>query len=107
MRTFLILLAPFAPHVTEELWNILGHRDSIHKQSWPKYDEKHVQDTKVIFVVQVLGKVRASLELPAGTSQAEVKEQALAIENIKKHLAGKEIVKEIFVADKLINFVIK
>jgi leucyl-tRNA synthetase len=104
---FLILLAPFAPHTTEELWNKLGHKDSIHTQSWPKYDEKLVKDEKVTVVVQVLGRVRASLEMPAGMSQSDVKEKAMADANVKKHLEGKQIVKEIFVQDKLINFVVK
>ncbi|MBI2356364.1 MAG: leucine--tRNA ligase [Candidatus Doudnabacteria bacterium] len=106
-QEFLKLLAPFAPHLTEELWHQLGHKDSIHLKEWPKFDPKLAQDTKVTFVVQVLGKVRATLEMPAGTSQQEVKEKALAGENVNRHLEGKKIVKEIFVPDKLINFVIK
>lgn len=106
-ETFLILLAPFAPHITEELWHQLKHKDSIHLQPWPKFDKKQATAEQVTVVVQVLGRVRASLELPAGLTQAEVKQKALAEENVKKHLAGKDIVKEIFVADKLINFVVK
>ncbi|OGE90068.1 MAG: hypothetical protein A3E29_03090 [Candidatus Doudnabacteria bacterium RIFCSPHIGHO2_12_FULL_48_16] len=104
---FLILLAPFAPHVTEELWHQLGHKDSVHRKSWPKFDEKLVKAETVTVVVQVLGRLRASLELPAGTSQAEVKVKAMADANVKKHLEGKQVVKEIFVPDKLINFVVK
>ncbi len=104
---FLILLAPFAPHITEELWHQLGHKDSIHKQAWPKFDPKLVVDENVTIVVQILGRVRASLEVPAGADQAKVKELALADVNVQKHLSGKEIAKEIFVKDKLINFVIK
>ncbi len=104
---FLILLAPFAPHVTEEIWHNLGHTDSIHKQAWPKFDEKLAQSETVTVVVQVLGRLRASFDLPPGTSQAEVKAKALADSNVKKFLDGKEIVKEVFVPDKLINFVVK
>jgi leucyl-tRNA synthetase len=104
---FLILLAPFAPHITEELWHQLGHKDSIHTQAWPIYDERLVKDEFVTVVVQILGRVRASLKLQSGTSQEEVKKQAMADENVKKYLDGKEIVKEVFVPDKLINFVIK
>jgi leucyl-tRNA synthetase len=106
-ESFLILLAPFAPHITEELWHQLGHEDSIHLQKWPKFDENLTKEDTATIVVQVLGRVRASLELPAGTLQAEVKAKALADANVKKHLHGKEIVKEIFVQDKLINFVVK
>jgi leucyl-tRNA synthetase len=106
-ETFLILLAPFAPHVTEELWHQLKHKDSIHLQVWPKFDTKAVVEENITVVVQVLGRVRTSLNMPAGSSQEEVKKQALADENVKKHLEGKEILKEIFIKDKLINFVVK
>ncbi len=106
-ETFLILLAPFAPHITEELWAQLGHKDSIHKQSWPKFDEMMVADEKVTVVVQVSGKVRASMEVATGMDQQSIKELALKDENVKKYLEGKDIVKEIFVKDRLINFVVK
>jgi len=106
-ETFLILLAPFAPHITEELWAQLGHTDSIHKQPWPKYDEKMVVDENAIVVVQVLGRMRTTLQLPKGTTEEVVKEMALADINVQKHIEGKSIVKVIFVPNKLINFVIK
>ncbi len=106
-ETFLILLAPFAPHLTEELWSHMGHTDSIHLQPWPKFDEKLTQDKNVQIVVQVLGRVRATVEFPVGTSQDEVRLKVLADPNVNKHIEGKEIVKEVFVQDKLINFVIK
>ena len=106
-ETFLVLLAPFAPHITEELWHQLGHKDSIHKQSWPKFDERYVRDENVTIVVQVLGRLRASLVMPAGATQEQVRQSALLDPNVKKHLDGKEIVKEIFVQDRLINFVVK
>lgn len=106
-KTFLILLAPFAPHTTEELWHNLGHKDSIHSQEWPKFDEKLVAEEKVTVVVQVLGRVRATLEAEAGLDQKAIKDLALNDSNVKKHLEGKQVVKEIFVKDKLINFVVK
>ena len=106
-ETFLILLAPFAPHMTEDLWHQLGHRESIHKQSWPEYDEDLVKEDSVTVVVQVLGRLRASLELPSGTGLAEVKKKALADPNVKRYLNGKKILKEVFVQDRLINFVVK
>ncbi|MEJ0021386.1 MAG: leucine--tRNA ligase [Candidatus Doudnabacteria bacterium] len=106
-ETFLILLAPFAPHMTEDLWHQLKHKESIHTQSWPKYNEKLTKEETVTVVVQVLGRVRASLAFSSGASQSEVKEKALADANVKRHLEGKEIVKEIFVQDKLINFVVE
>ncbi|OGE95096.1 MAG: leucine--tRNA ligase [Candidatus Doudnabacteria bacterium RIFCSPLOWO2_02_FULL_48_8] len=106
-EVFLRLLAPFAPHTTEELWHQLGYRDSIHQQLWPEFNEKLAQDTKITFVVQVSGKLRATLEMPTGSSQAEVKAKVVSDKNVKKYLADKEVVKEIFVPDKLINFVLR
>ena len=106
-ETFLILLAPFAPHITEELWSQLGQTDSIHTQPWPKFDEKMTEDKNVKIVVQVLGRVRATLDFPVGTSQDEVRLKVIVDPNVKRHLEGKQIVKEIFVQDKLINFVVK
>jgi leucyl-tRNA synthetase len=104
---FLILLAPFAPHISEELWNILGHKGSVHVQSWPKADASLVEDVMVKVIVQISGRVRATLEVNRGSAQASVTNEAKQDPNVKKHLEGKEIVKEIFVQDKLINFVIK
>ncbi len=106
-ESFLKLLAPFAPHITEELWHGLGHKESIHKQAWPQSDEKLIADTKVIFVVQVSGKLRATLDMEAGATEEEVKEKVEADENVKKYLADKSVAKIIFVTDKLINFVVK
>ncbi len=106
-ETFLILLAPFAPHITEDLWRQLKYKDSIHSQTWPKYDEKSVKQEKVTMIVQVLGRVRATLEVEVGIDQIAIKELAMSDSNVKKYLAGKKIVKEIFVKDKLINFVVK
>jgi len=106
-ETFLMLLAPFAPHLTEELWQNLGHKNSIHLESWPKFDERLVKATTVTIAVQVLGRLRAALEFPAGTLQEDVKAKAMTDSNVQKFLDGKEIVKVVFVADKLINFVVR
>jgi leucyl-tRNA synthetase len=106
-ETFLVLLAPFAPHITEEIWHNLGHKDSIHLQAWPKFDEALIKETTVTVVIQILGRVRASLTVPAGSTQEFVKNLALQDETVKKYLTDKEIIKEIFVPNKLINFVIK
>ncbi|HEV8601102.1 MAG TPA: class I tRNA ligase family protein [Patescibacteria group bacterium] len=106
-ETFLKLLAPFAPHITEELWENLGHKKSIHLEHWPKFEEKLAQDENVTIVVQVLGRVRATMQMPRDMAREDIKQKALNDPNVKKHLEGKEIVKEIFVKDKLINFVVK
>jgi leucyl-tRNA synthetase len=103
---FLILLAPFAPYITEEIWHNLGNVDSIHLQRWPEADKSLAQDIMVNVVVQVSGRVRATLEMDRGSAQEVVKNEALQDSNVKKYLEGKEY-KVIFVKDRLINFVVK
>jgi len=103
---FLILLWPFVPHLAEELWEKLGHKESIFKEKWPEYDKKMIIDEKINLVVQVNGKVRDMIEVSVGISENEAKKIALESENIKKWLEGKEVKKVIFVKGKLINIVI-
>ncbi len=101
------LVAPIAPHVAEELWERLGHTESIFVEArWPEYDPaKTVADT-VEFVVQVNGKVRARMEMARGIAEAEARDAALADENVQKWIEGKQVRKTIFVADRLVNLVI-
>ncbi len=106
LEKFLLILSPFAPHMTEELWTKLGHKESIFKESWPKYDESKIKDEEVELVVQINGKIRAKLKLPTGTTEAEAIATAKNDENVKKYLDGVEIKKTIFVQNKLISFVI-
>jgi len=101
---FLIILAPFAPHLAEELWEKLGHVGGIFKEAWPEYDINKVIDSEIEIPVQVNGKVRAKLKLPAGISDTEAKAAALSNEGVKKYLAG-EPKKIIFVKGKLISIV--
>ncbi|PIT94910.1 leucine--tRNA ligase [Candidatus Falkowbacteria bacterium CG10_big_fil_rev_8_21_14_0_10_39_9] len=101
------ILAPFAPHLAEELWANIGQPDSIFRSSYPTPDVNLMKDSQITMVVSVNGKMRASLELPTGISESEVLALALEHELVKKWLEGKEIVKKIFVPDKLINIVIK
>jgi len=105
-ETFLKLLAPFAPHMTEEIWSNLGNKNSIHLEEWPKWDEDKIKDERVVIVVQVNSRVRAQFEADAGISEDEAKEKALAMPEISKWLESKEIKKVIFIPDKLINFVV-
>lgn len=105
-ETLLKLLAPFAPHMTEELWHELGHSESIHTTEWPKYDEnKLVPDTAMI-VVQVNGKMRASFLAPFKSSEAEVVEKAQTLPEVAKWLVDKQVVKTVYIAGKLVNFVL-
>lgn len=103
---FLKLLAPFAPHITEELWSELGNKTSIHKESWPVADSKFLKKENFDLVVQVNGKLRATIRMPRGASQKEAEKAALGNENVKNSLAGQKTRKIIFVPDRLINFVI-
>jgi leucyl-tRNA synthetase len=103
---FLILLAPFMPHLAEELWEKLGNKESIFKASWPKYDSKLVKEEEITLVVQINGKVRENLVVAADISEAEAKKLVLASEKVQKWLEGKEPKKMVFVPGKLISIVI-
>ncbi len=105
IASLLIILAPFAPHLTEELWSNLGHTTSIFKETWPEYDPAKVIDAEIEMPVQVNGKVRAKLILPADINEADAKAAALGDENVKKYLTG-EPKKVIFIKGKLISIVI-
>jgi leucyl-tRNA synthetase len=103
---FLILLAPFAPHISEELWEKLGHKKSIFFESWPKYDEKLIQEEEIEMVIQVNGKLRDRIKISAEISEDDAKKLATESERIKQFIDTKEIKKIIFVKGKLINIVI-
>ena len=100
------ILAPFAPHIAEEIWENLGHSESIFSQVWPIYDPKFLQESEVEMVVQVNGKLRDKLMVAADVTEDEVKETALESEKVKVFVEGKEIKKIIFVPGKLINIVV-
>ncbi|MDD5590296.1 MAG: leucine--tRNA ligase [Candidatus Portnoybacteria bacterium] len=103
---FVILLAPFAPHMAEELWSNLGHDKSIFTESWPEYDPALIKEDTIQLPVQVNGKVRAVLSAPADISEEEAKKLALSDENVKKWLEGKEPKKVIFVKGRLLNLLV-
>jgi len=105
-KKFLQILAPFAPHVTEELWNILGEKKSINISKWPKWDEKLIKDEEVKIVIEVNGKVRAEMMIQVNEKEDEIKERAVLNENVKKFLPNLDIKKIIYVKNRLINIVI-
>jgi leucyl-tRNA synthetase len=105
IESLLLMLAPSAPHMTEELWQMTGKPYSIHQQQWPKWDAKIAAEEMFTVVVQVNGKVRDRIEFPAGTSDAEVKDAALKAENVQRHLAGAVPRQVIYVPGKLVNVV--
>lgn len=108
LRSFLIVLAPFAPHLTEEVWSMMDTNSSVHAQLWPTYDSEQIKDDQIPFVVQVNGKTRGTIVVAAdiGKDQKEVEVLVRKNENIAKHLADKEVKKIIFVPSKIINFVV-
>ncbi len=104
-KLFLQLLAPFAPHVTEEIWRELGEKLSIHLSKWPEYDPKLIEDNVVTIAIQINGKTRGTINVARGSNEAEVAELAKKETQITKYLTA-EIKKTIFVPDRLINFVV-
>jgi len=106
ITVLLQLLAPFAPHITEELWQQLGHEESIHLTEWPTYDEKYLVTDTVTVVVQVNGKVRAELELPTDADEAATVAAAQAHDKVAGYLKDQTIRKTIYVPHKLVNFVV-
>ncbi len=106
IETLLLLLAPFAPHLTEELWHRIGHTESIHLQSWPSYDPAALVLDEVEIAVQVNGKVRARLTVPAQADKTEVEQLVLADERVRAFVDGKTVRKVIVVPGKLVNVVV-
>ncbi len=100
------LLAPFAPHISEELWHNMGERESIHNQQWPRYNPKLVKEEKTQLIIQVNGRVRDKIEVFVDISQKQAEELTLGREKVKKWIANKPLKKVIFVPGKLINFVV-
>jgi leucyl-tRNA synthetase len=101
------ILAPFVPHLSEEIWSMMGHKESIFKSKWTEYDKEALKEEEITFVVQVNGKLRASMSLPINTPENKAKQIALNDDKVKKFIENKNIVKTIFVPDKLINIVVK
>jgi leucyl-tRNA synthetase len=105
-KTFVLLLAPLAPHLAEELWESLGNRDFAIEQKWPAFDPKLAKTSTVAIAIQVNGKVRGEIEVSADASKEEVLREAKAHPNVQKFLGGKEIKKEILVPQKLVSLVV-
>ena len=100
-----ILVAPFAPHIAEEIWERLGHATSVHLERYVEPDEAALTTEEITLVVQVNGKVRARISAPAGVTEKQALELALDDSNVRVHLGGKEIRKHVYVQDKLLNLV--
>ncbi|HEY90930.1 MAG TPA: class I tRNA ligase family protein, partial [Dehalococcoidia bacterium] len=106
-ETLLLLLAPSVPHIVEELWEQTGHAYSIHDQAWPEWDEELAKDEEVTLVVQVNGRLRDRLSVPVTITEEEAMTLAFGSEKVKAHTEGKEVVKKIYIPQKLVNIVVK
>lgn len=107
LDNLLLLLAPFAPHITEELWHTLGHKESVHLMPWPKYDANAIVEDEIEIVIQINGKVRDKMKISVEASEDEMREAALKQEKLLPLLEDKKIVKVITVPKKLVNIVVK
>jgi leucyl-tRNA synthetase len=107
LEQFVLLLAPYAPHLAEEMWSRLGHGDTLAYEAWPKADPAYLVDDTITVVVQVMGKLRDQMEVPADADKDAILDLAVALEKIQPWLEGKEVVKRIYVPGKLVNLVVK
>jgi leucyl-tRNA synthetase len=107
LKQFLILLHPFAPHMTSELWKQMDEQGEVSEQSWPTYDDAKTEDAVVTIGVQVNGKVRGSIELAVDATEENARAKAESNENVSKHVSGKKIVKFIYIPGKIVNIVVQ
>lgn len=107
IRNLVLLMAPLTPHMSEELWNKLGGKESVFKQAWPEYEEKNLEQKEAQVVLQVNGKVRGRIQIPVGLDKEALEKMALDSEAVKSWVDGKKVVKVIVVPAKLVNVVVK
>ncbi|MEG5138225.1 MULTISPECIES: leucine--tRNA ligase [unclassified Microcoleus] len=106
INTLILLLAPFSPHIADELWHIIGNSESVHLQTWPIADLSALITDEITLVIQVMGKTRGTIQVPSGADKAALENYARESDLAKRHLEGKEIKKVIVVPGKLVNFVV-
>ena len=106
IETLVLLLAPFAPHIAEELWHSLGNSSSVHQQQWREVDESALTVDEITLVVQIMGKTRGTIQVPAGSDKTALEKYATESDIAQKYIEGKEIKKVIVVPNKLVNFVV-
>ena len=107
IEELVIISSPFVPHLSEEFWSLLGHSETITYQSWPQFDDNLLQLDKVTVIVQVNGKLRANINIPKDSEEKDVVTEALSIDNVDKYTSDGDIVKTIYVPNRLLNFVVK
>jgi len=106
VKTLLVMLAPFCPHISEELWQSIGEQPSILQQAWPSWDPEWIETPEIELVIQVNGKLRGKQKVPANLPEEELKRLALSNENVKRFIEGKKIKKMIVVRGRLVNIVV-
>ncbi len=104
---FVLLLSPFAPHIAEELWELLGHEGSLAYATWPTYDESLIAENEIEVPVQINGKLRSKIKVPAEADQQAIESAAREDETIAKNIDGKQVIKVVVVPGRLVNFVVK
>jgi len=107
LEPFVLLLSPFAPHLAEELWSLLGHDDTLAYVDWPQFDESLIAESTVEIPVQFNGKVRARIKVPAEASKDDIESAAMSDESVQKNLDGKTVVKTIVIPGRMVNIVVK
>jgi leucyl-tRNA synthetase len=107
IKVLLTLLSPFAPHIAEELWELQGFKGYASEQPWPVYDESKTIDESITIAVQVMGKLRGTINIPADSTDEFVVQTAVSDEKIAKYIESKEIMRTIVIKNKLINLIIR
>lgn len=107
LEQLVLLIAPFAPHLSEELWHNLGHNNSVFNEQWPTYDESKIVSDTVTIAISINGKLRSTIEVEKDLDQEIIKEKAMIDEKIIKYIEEKEIIKTIIIPNKIINIVVK
>ncbi len=107
IEVLLIVLNPFTPHITEELWEMLGHEDRLYAVRWPEYDPKALIKDEVEVIIQINGRLKDKITLPNNTDKEVTEKAAMELEKVKDALSDKQIVKTIFIPNKIVNFVVK
>lgn len=105
IESLVIMLSPFVPHIADELWEIMGHKEMLLNHPWPKYDPRWAKETTVTIAVQVNGKVRAKISVPSDTQKSDVESLALKEQNVKRFIKGSPIRKVIYVPNRIINII--
>lgn len=107
LEKLILLLAPFAPHITEEMWQMIGNEASVHSQKYPEYDESKLEITSYEMVIQVNGKVRGKEKMTVNASKKDMEEKALANDNVSRFIKGKTIINVVVIPKKLVNIVVR